>query len=76
MLGLACPSCGDGAVVPDIACPEDTVNQMALPAGTGSGACNRHADAVCNACRRAYNQKFNGRGGAYAGITGSGRVSG
>ena len=46
MLGLACPSCGDGAVVPASACPADTVSQHALAAGSGSGACNRRADAL------------------------------
>jgi len=53
MLGLVCPSCGDGAVVPDIVCPEDTVKQLALPAGTGSGACNRRGNALCMTCRSA-----------------------
>ena len=47
MIALACPSCSEGAVVPGRACPDNTVSQFALAAGSGSGACNRHALPLC-----------------------------
>ena len=47
MIGLACPSCAGGAVVPNCACAENTVSQLGLAAGSGNGACTRHADIAC-----------------------------